>query len=203
MQQGLNQGSDYLPLDGQSGEWRKTILELKLQVAHDSGFPYFILSSNEFRDLSSDMPMTLTDGIVGDVIANLYARDPNRRNRDWGTDPLMVQILAEMTFNPIVKRKWELWDELGQPRHACMMGAAMPIQKFAEDHPLAPLRSVFPNGIPSGNTAVVYDTSGATYWANVNLHDFRTPGYSGAWLGDDIALLLALDKLKRGRRGRG
>ena len=73
LQQGYNVGTSYHPLyktKRTSPEWRKEIIELKLRVANSNLFPFFVVSSQHFRNVSKDTKITIVDGIIGYVLAN-------------------------------------------------------------------------------------------------------------------------------------
>jgi len=70
MQQGFNIGRNY-HTDIPSDQWRKTIFELKLNIAHSSSFPMFIFNSDCFKNLSNEIKLTAVDAIIGEVLVNL------------------------------------------------------------------------------------------------------------------------------------
>jgi hypothetical protein len=45
------------------------MIELKLRVAHFFSFPYIVLGSEEFRDLSDAVRLTIADGLIGEVMS--------------------------------------------------------------------------------------------------------------------------------------
>lgn len=68
--QGFNVGPQYYPTESLINGWRKEIMDLKLKVAFASDFPYFIVSSNQFGDITLDIRLTIVDGIIGEVLAS-------------------------------------------------------------------------------------------------------------------------------------
>jgi len=62
--------------EGYCDLWRDTIMSLKLKVSRASelcspkAVPYVIVSSNEFKDLSPRIKLTLVDGIIGELLAS-------------------------------------------------------------------------------------------------------------------------------------
>src|SRR5262245_60091085 len=72
-QDGYNVGTKYHFRTASNG-WKEIIYDLKLKVAHGSFFPYFVLGSQEFDDLSNDIRLTIVDGIIGDVFAKKAAQ---------------------------------------------------------------------------------------------------------------------------------
>ncbi len=227
--QGVSRGTEYEPKKQPENSWRKEITELKLRVAHASGFPYFVFSSDEFKEVSPDVPLTLADGIIGDVIASQTAEaryetfqsplgvelsgteahlleaargmrfvsEPDKQLRvDWS---LLFQVAAETDMNPIMRRAWELWDELGRPLYSEGFGAAMPTKDWPDDHPV---KRMFPNGIPGGHILTIHSTDCGNVSVSLNLHDFQMPHYSPFRLESHMLLLMGLDKLKRMRKQR-
>ena len=75
MLEGFSTGSDYHKskshpsLDEKKEKGRIDGFQLKLRIAHDSGFPLFIVGSKEFYNLSINVRLTLVDGIIGEVLA--------------------------------------------------------------------------------------------------------------------------------------
>lgn len=129
LKDGFNTGTEYR-FDGPPDPWRELITSLKLKVAHGSLFPFFVVGSREFRDLSEEAQLTMVDGIVGDVLAGRETRDrfgkgfvpedagwsqeefdrlsPSQQNevvQDWA---IGVEVEADMTHNPISVRAAEL-----------------------------------------------------------------------------------------------
>jgi hypothetical protein len=75
MLEGFSTGLDYHKskshpsLDEKKEKNRIDGFKLKLRIAHDSGFPLFIVGSKEFYNLSINIQLTLVDGIIGEVLA--------------------------------------------------------------------------------------------------------------------------------------
>lgn len=64
----MNIGTDYHPAREPDSNWRQQICSLKLRVAHGSNFPFFIVGSEQFKDISPDLKLTVVDGIIGAVL---------------------------------------------------------------------------------------------------------------------------------------
>jgi len=74
MQRGVNIGREYRPGTEEDDQWRSKIMNLKLRVAHGSFFPYFIVASDHFADISPRLRLTIVDGVIGEVLAKQAAR---------------------------------------------------------------------------------------------------------------------------------
>jgi hypothetical protein len=78
MQNGFNIGAKYTPdlkLPFPPSPWRQEIMDLKLKLAVGSGYPFFIVGSTQFSDISTKTKMTMVDAIIGDVLANISTRE--------------------------------------------------------------------------------------------------------------------------------
>ena len=62
MQQGFNAGNRYYS-DVPANPWRRMIMDLKLRVAHGSFFPFVVVGSVHFGEISSRIKVTIVDGI--------------------------------------------------------------------------------------------------------------------------------------------
>lgn len=73
IQQGVSLGTKYYSTNSFNIDpMRKKKLELKLKIAEQSLFPFFIVSSKEFNNLSKHIKLSIVDVIIGQVLA-LYA----------------------------------------------------------------------------------------------------------------------------------
>jgi hypothetical protein len=131
---GFNVGTEYR-FDGPPDPWRELITGLKLQVAHGSMFPYFVVGYEHFKDLSENVQLTMVDGIIGEVLSNLETHErigqgfdpaevgwpqeafdglpPDEQHevvQDW---VIGVEVEAEMKHNPISVRVCELERQVG------------------------------------------------------------------------------------------
>jgi len=137
LQEGFNVRTDYHSRSARDlapDPWRQEIMDLKLKIAFGSVFPFFIVGSSEFADLSSDVELTIVDGIIGEVLKSkamaerfaqgfdpedsglsqeqfdLFSADEQHETvQDWA---LGVETEAEMTHNPITRKAWDLTREL-------------------------------------------------------------------------------------------
>ncbi len=131
---GFNVGTEYR-FDGPPDPWRELITGLKLRVAHGSMFPYFVVGYEHFKDVSENVQLTMVDGIIGEVLANLEIHERISEGFDpdevgWpqeefdGLPPdeqqevvqdwvIGVEVEAEMKHNPISVRVCELERQVG------------------------------------------------------------------------------------------
>lgn len=135
MNQGYSSGDRYRPGTAEDGPhdrsraWRHHIMELKLKVAHAHLFPLFVVGYKEFQNLSPRIQLTIVDGVIGEVIANMESRKrfsafepsgigmseeefltlpPGIRDdlvRDW---IMGVEAEAGFEHNPILKEQYKL-----------------------------------------------------------------------------------------------
>lgn len=95
-QEGYNVGATYYPqqipeYSTSFSPWRQEITELKLRVALGSRFPFFVVGSKYFNDISPETKLTIVDGIIGDVITGQAVNEQIRK----GFDPEEVGISQE------------------------------------------------------------------------------------------------------------
>jgi hypothetical protein len=62
-----------IPLKGR--ELRKKKLELKLRIAKEHHFPFFVVSFNEIKFISEKIHLTILDGIIGKAIGRIKFRE--------------------------------------------------------------------------------------------------------------------------------
>ena len=140
MQDGFNVGQTYHAsrTQGPLDPWRTKIMNLKLKVASDSQFPYLVVGYEQFDDLSSQIELTIIDGLIGEVLARRAARQqfgsssredildevgfdeesfallsPDEQQdliQGWATD---VDIFADVEHNPIWNLEARLKGEMG------------------------------------------------------------------------------------------
>lgn len=136
LQEGFNVGDTYYPTDisNPPNEWRRIITELKLKVALGSAFPFVVVASKHFNDLSSSVKLTIVDGIIGEVLttrntseiinkgfhpqdvgysdeefSNLSSEEQHDIIQDW---VLAIEVESEFEHNPIVRKRAEMEREL-------------------------------------------------------------------------------------------
>lgn len=136
LQEGFNVGDTYYPTDisHPPNEWRRIITELKLKVALGSAFPFVVVASKHFNDLSGDVKLTIVDGIIGEILstrnagqiiskgfnpqdvgysddefANLSNEEQHDIIQDW---VLTIEVESEFEHNPIVRKRAEMEREL-------------------------------------------------------------------------------------------
>ncbi len=136
MQHGHNVGTQYhAGLKQRNRRSRKNNLDLKLRVAHQARFPFFVLSGNEFNNFGNGLRLSLVDAIIGDVFAStdrlkLFGRgfDPEEYGytvdefaalpaheqfeqiEDWA---IGVEVRADFENNPIFRQVAKLEEAVG------------------------------------------------------------------------------------------
>ena len=69
MGRGFDRNGEYVQTEATSDPYRKAKFDYKLQCARNNGFPYYIVSSEEFARLGDDVQLTVVDGIIGSTLA--------------------------------------------------------------------------------------------------------------------------------------
>ena len=132
MQEGFNLGTKYRAAEP-TDPWRDTIMSLKLKVAHGSFFPYFVVGSREFKDVSEAVRVCIVDTIIGSVLAgkamqeranNFNPEDLEITNEEFDQlsdidqDEFIehwfigVQVDMDATYNPVFQAEYDLWKDL-------------------------------------------------------------------------------------------
>jgi hypothetical protein len=218
LQDGYNVGQIYVPSPKSvpQNPWRQTITELKLKVAHCSLFPFFVVGTKHFEDISDEIRMTIVDGIIGEVLSSMETRkkfeegfdpteigytqeqfdklppyDQHEIIQDW---VISVEVESDFKNNPICVKRGEL-DNL------------LRVKSFGYEHKFIPdiedIEDVIERARGIDNATMI--------GANVTLHTddfgdvtgevwlprFRVPFYSDFGLSQDIAAIFALSKLMK------
>jgi hypothetical protein len=218
LQQGYNVGTTY-QTNIQSTAWRKEITELKLKVAHGSEFPFFVVGSDYFEDISPQTKLTIVDGIIGEVIGNQVARGrmnqgfdptevgwtkedfvelPENEKHDIVQDWIIgVEIDAEMEHNPVSRRLEELDGKVSSISYSIEYLVSPSIDHISDPSEL--IRHYDQAKFHGTRVTLTTEDFGpvkATAW----LPNFKAPWHSGVRLSEEIAKLLALEKLGKLRR---
>ena len=69
MGRGFDRNGEYVQTEATSDPYRKAKFDYKLRYAKNNGFPYYIVSSEEFTRLGNDVQLTVVDGIIGSTLA--------------------------------------------------------------------------------------------------------------------------------------
>ena len=69
MGRGFDRNGEYVQTEATSDRFRKNKFDYKLRWARNNGFPYYIVSSEEFTRLGDDVQLTVVDGIIGSTLA--------------------------------------------------------------------------------------------------------------------------------------
>jgi hypothetical protein len=216
-QEGFNLGTKYhtgFPSD----EWRQEITELKLKVAHNSMFPFFVVGSRHFADFSGDLRLTIVDGIIGEVLAkratsdrfakgfspedagysqtdfdDLHELEQNDIVQDWA---LGVEVTAECEHNPITVKLWGLKQELDLYNYGSRY-VHYPEAPGTEDMK-ARIKGL-KDAILLGAECIVKTPDLGEVKRTCWLPNFNTPYFTGLGLMEEMAQLMALDWIKRQR----
>ena len=220
LQQGFNVGTAYYPneIPEQLNPWRREITELKLRVAFGSLFPYFVVGSRYFADISSDVELTIVDGIIGEVLANraVQARvgegfDPNEVGYsqdefdslpEWEQREIIqdwlwgIEVEAEMEHNPISRKRAELQSALGVTSWSVEY---MTYPSVDYTRALRNRGESLNSAVLHGAKVILHTPSYGDIEGEAWLPNFKAIGYTGLGLCENVAALLALDRLKQMR----
>jgi hypothetical protein len=215
LQNGFNFGREYLAGVEEPSPWRHQIMTLKLLVAHGSLFPYFVVGSSHFAEISDSVRRSIVDGLIGVVLAKkafsdriargFTAADFGLSEEDWDAMPpwelsdlveeqfVSMEIDADFEHNPIYGDVARLWGELGFPRGShrfvdCPGAKRSPAGRLLEEGPL----------IGAEHTVHTSDVGSITRTAW--LPNFDVPGFAGLGLVEEIAHLMALDEVRKRRQ---
>jgi hypothetical protein len=218
IQQGVNVGAVYhpYPLDGYADEWRQIITDLKLTVAHGSLFPYFVVSSEYFQELSHDVKLTIVDGIIGEVMSykaiqerfskgfepeyvgfsqeefdDLLPWDQHELIQNW---VIAVEVEADMTHNPVTRKRWEL-QTMYHIRSYSSEFLSFP--DFTQETSLKIRIQKFNNARRHGSRVTLHTDEHGSITETCWISNFQTLGFSGFSLAEDIAFIMAVEKLNR------
>jgi hypothetical protein len=200
---GVNIGSHYYPGRGPASDWRELILSLKVRVAHAERFPFFVVGTDFFKDLSSELKLTIVDGIIGEALAHEAQRsrfagglhleesglsdeafeqlDPDARQAvvDYLGDS--VQVRARLNHNPIYARAMRLTVDLSP------LGSVVTFRQFPEGT-ASPLYV--------GTTVAVNAPDCGEIIQTAMLPCFDTPGFPFEYsLTESIATLCCLEQV--------
>jgi hypothetical protein len=216
-QDGFNVGTEYRT-EFPSDPWRQEITELKLKIAHNSMFPFFVVGSRHFADFSDDLRLTMVDGIIGEVLAKRAAHDRFAKGfspKDEGYDQtdfdnlheseqrdiiqdwaLSVEVEADCTHNPITVKCYDLHRELG----ICKSGTRYVQYPEAPgtENMKARIKALEDATLRGAECIVETPDLGKvkrTCW----LPNFKTPYFTGLGLMEEIAQLMAFDWIKHRR----
>lgn len=140
MQDGFNIGTTYSLPNGTIGKkGRRAMIELKLRIAHGFIFPYFVFGSEEFRNISDSLRLTIADGLIGEVMSlcavnkrvnkgfdprqcgftedefsDLSSEQQSEVLGDWLS---MIEIDSDCKYNPVVQEVMRLSMELNEIGH--------------------------------------------------------------------------------------
>lgn len=221
---GVNIGPSYHPAREPDSEWRREIFSLKLRIANESQFPFFIVGSDLFKDLSPELKVTIVDGIIGAVLGLRAARsrfeqgfdpqlmgwqqeafeslDPGIRHeiiQDWVID---VETIAELEHNPVSKLAAKLSYDLGGLRtrsEFVHFPEVIDCPTIFEADFIAKFETrakQIEAALYVGRKVTVRTSDGTQVTRTVMLPHFKVPGFSFEYgLAEDIAEVLCLDAL--------
>jgi hypothetical protein len=218
LQEGFNLGTKYRAAEP-TDPWRDTIMSLKLKVAHGSLFPYFVVGSKEFRDISEAVRMCLVDAIIGSVLAgkaiqeranSFSPEDVGMTNEEFDQlseidqDELIqhwfigVQMDMDATYNPVFQAEYDLWRDLTK-RLGTMQTAIRYVYQPSIESAHTPIEraKLIDKAILHGTECIVTTQQFGEVKRTIWLPNFHVPGYSAFGFMDELAKLVALDAVRR------
>lgn len=216
LRKGFNTGTEYISqkVPIRNG-WRKVITELKLKVAHASLFPYVVVCSQHFEDISSQTKLNLVDAIVGSVLAarakdEVFAAGFNPEEHGYSEEKfnglsrpeqdeiiqdwvIGVEVQANMEHNPVYRRSAELSERVGG-------GAAYSFLSYPElPESMVERVAAMESAVLHGVKCVVTDKKGRKHVGEAWVPNFKTPFVSEYGFMMELAELIALDKAVRNK----
>ena len=211
---GYNVGNKYhteLP----ESPWRKIIMNLKLKVAHGSLFPFVVLGTPQFDKISKRVEVAIVDGIIGDILAKKAVTEriskgftaeeagisqeefdelaPSQQHeliQDW---VFGIEIEADFEHNPIYRVCADLQKELGV--HSFRVEwTEYPNADRAKN--VKERAALLNRALLHGSKVTVEHPELGSSSATVMLPNFKTYGVSALTLSQELAHLIALDRLK-------
>jgi hypothetical protein len=224
MQQGINVGYNYFPDPNNplpQDQWRKAITELKIKVALGSMFPFFVVGSEQFRDITPEIKLTIIDGIIGSVLAKIaftktisrgfkpeavgYSPDafadlPDCLQQEliqdwvWG-----IEAETELENDPLDRLRWSTEREgIGDSYRTEYLTYPNLDHLTIQDRARA-LDNVHLHGCRVTLHTPEFGDIAATAW----VPNFKTIHFSGLTIAENIAYILAKENLRRKRMAKG
>jgi len=218
LQDGFSVGTDYHTgqVSGRQTPWRREKTELKLKVAHGSHFPLFVVGSEHFKDITPHSNLTIVDGVIGSVFSstatqkeiskgfrpetmgisqeefdNLSPDEQHDVIQDW---VIGVEADIELENNPVSRLRAKEVYRLNVTRSQTeyLQYPAIP-----KDFSLDERAKLFRGTLLQGARVTFFTSVHGDIVGEAWVPNFNVVGYSPIGLAEDIAALLALDKLRQ------
>jgi hypothetical protein len=217
LQDGFSSGSKYYPerLSKHLRPWRREKLELKLRVSNGSQFPLFVVGSRFFKDITPHLNMTIVDGIIGSVITSSatqimisegfkpenigYSQDefdilsPSAQHdiiQDW---VIGVEVDAELEYNPLSRKRAQEEDRLNV---TSFRTEYLNYPEIPKGITMSKRVNLFSGIILQGATVTLLTKDFGEIEGTAWVPNLKMVKYSPLGLAEDIAALIALDKLR-------
>lgn len=152
---GFSRKGKYIQFVPTEDAYRKLKLDLKLRIAWEVGYPFFVVSYEESLPFGWEMDLTIVDGIIGRVLARRHFLEvmnemsqeeleehikilasiypEGSRDRDGYIQDIVVgeEVQAELLWDPIAKEASKLQEQLLQ-RHVIKSWS----YRFVEEPPV-------------------------------------------------------------------
>lgn len=117
---GFSRNGQYIQIEKSIDPYRKLKLDLKIKIAEKLCYPFFVISFEESNELSSDLSLTIVDGIIGQVLARKKFREaiktlyyenqemidslPPDAKQEYIQDLVTgAEVITELEMDPIAK----------------------------------------------------------------------------------------------------
>ena len=125
MGNGFDRDGEYVQVKTTPDQYRKLKFDFKLRLAQKHGFPYHIVSSQEFKHEGAGIELTVVDGIIGSAIASQcfvestpsfleehaeeIERQPNSYRSEFIQDLLMnLELDCNVEHSKIARKTFEV-----------------------------------------------------------------------------------------------
>lgn len=218
MQDGFSIGTDYYT--GQSSRpqipWRREKTELKLKVAHGSLFPFFVVGSEYFKDITPHSNLTIVDGVIGSVFSSSATRleiskgfnpeamgytqadfdklSPSEQHdviQDW---VIGVEVDMELEHNPVSRMRAK---EEYRLNVSGFQTEYLQYPTIPGNANLSERAALFLGTLMHGAKVTLFTHEYGEIEAEAWVPDFKMVHFSPIGLAEDIAALITLDKLRQ------
>jgi len=146
---GFSRNGEYIEISPSSDYYRKLKFDLKLKIARQAHYNYFIVSYKETENLDPTLHLTIVDGIIGEILADNRTRDilqergkelndilsdepnPSIRNEVISDFVVEAEVEADFEWNPFVKKKAELEEEMRKNGIFCISSEFRPLTEYS------------------------------------------------------------------------
>jgi hypothetical protein len=217
LQDGFSVGSDYYPerLPPKLRLWRRLKIELKLKVAHGSSFPFFVVGSQHFKDITPHSRLTIVDAVLGEVLSVEATRERLSHGfcpteigyseeefeslpeyvrqellQDW---VIGVEVEAELEHNPVSLLRAKEDHRLGVTSWTTH---SMQYPPIPDNTSLLDRIGLVQGAVLYGARVIIHHSGMGDIEGEAWLPNFKSTNFSPYGVVENIAGLIALDRLR-------